>query len=177
MTFEQADGRSPNPYFNSKETSAGILFGYTENCQTCVVAFEARLRGYDVRALPKNRNGYIEDLAYNTALAYRTKDGKTPQHVQRRRGERLEHFFDRVIKKDGRYTIEYGRGTSMDGHIVTIQKTEKGYRIYDPQSGEIHSNAATFLRKERATRHKILRVDNLEFYPEYVDHILKGVKK
>lgn len=27
--------------------------GYTKNCQRCVVCYEARMRGYDVVALPK----------------------------------------------------------------------------------------------------------------------------
>ena len=60
MSFDKADGGNPNPYYKEDVEFAGELFGYTTNCQTCVVAFEARMRGFDVRALPNNRNPYIK---------------------------------------------------------------------------------------------------------------------
>lgn len=43
MTFEEADGTKPNPKINED-------YSYMINCQTCVVAYEARRRGYDVDA-------------------------------------------------------------------------------------------------------------------------------
>ncbi|MDE6677560.1 MAG: hypothetical protein K2K02_00830, partial [Ruminococcus sp.] len=49
MTFDEADHMSVNPNFTTKDSS------YRENCQTCVVAYEARLRGYNVEANPMKR--------------------------------------------------------------------------------------------------------------------------
>ena len=82
---------NPNSIFwgdKSDVSFGGKLFGYTTNCQTCVVAFKARMRGYDVRALPNNRNPYITDLSYRTNLAYVDKNGNTPSYIAPKRGER-----------------------------------------------------------------------------------------
>ena len=68
MTFAQADGMKPNPYYGKRG-----LYGYEDNCQTCVVAFErskkmitdkqvlkyAKTRGYDkVTKCDKTWDGY-----------------------------------------------------------------------------------------------------------------------
>ncbi len=46
MSFAKADSGSVNPKYSLGQK------GYRENCQTCVVAYEMRSRGYDVQALP-----------------------------------------------------------------------------------------------------------------------------
>ena len=44
MSFEEADGLKPNPNFE-KDSS------YRVNCQTTVVSYEARRRGFNVEAV------------------------------------------------------------------------------------------------------------------------------
>ncbi len=174
MTFEQADGMKPNPYYGKRG-----LYGYDDNCQTCVVAFEARLRGYDVRALPNNRNGYIRDLSHNTNLAYIDQYGKHPQYITTPKGTNKLKFIDSVVREGKRYTVEWAWGNSQEGHIITVMKEKGALKFYDPQDGSI-MNEQTFKSQviNRTKKQlKILRVDNCEFDTDFVDHILKGVNK
>ena len=171
MSFEQADGGAPNPHFSSSVEFGGNLYGYTTNCQTCVVVFEARQRGYDVRTLPNNRNPYIKDLSYWTNLAYIDENGNHPQYIVPNKRENKTKFLDRVIE-DGRYTLQFVKGGN--GHIVSIQRINGVLTIYDPQSGRKIANIGEYLRERKNL--KILRVDNVEFDPQYVNYIMKGTK-
>jgi hypothetical protein len=69
MTRDEANGEKPNPNFKQ-----GL--GYQENCQSCVVAFEARLRGYNVQTLPYKKGQKLEELSRTP-----TGLGLTPQQV------------------------------------------------------------------------------------------------
>ena len=51
MTHDQADDRHANPNY-----VAGERNGYDINCQSCVVAYEMRRRGFDVEALRRIEN-------------------------------------------------------------------------------------------------------------------------
>ena len=176
MTFEEANSRNCNPFFNVEKTAMDTkLFGYQTNCQTCVVAYEARLRGYNVRALPKLRNGYMRDLSYSTNLAYKTEDGNPPKYIASQHYKGNAHKFMQInCKENERYTIEFAWGNSQDGHIVSCEKINGQIRVYDPQTGDIYQGGNIDKFFNRTTRHKLLRVDNLQFNSEFVDHILKG---
>jgi hypothetical protein len=175
MSFEQANGGAPNPYYNSKN-----LYGYHTNCQSCTVAFEARQRGYDVRALPNNRNPYIKDLAYYTALAYVLPNGQHPTYYSPMFRERTDAFLDRTIKEGERYNIEWTWRGERSGHIISVQRENGNLVFYDPQSSEKRDFKA-FKNQclSRAVRGslRVMRVDNCELNPEIVDYVLKGVKK
>lgn len=171
MDFEQANGGAPNPYFSRDARFGGDLYGYTTNCQTCVVAFEARQRGYDVRALPNNRNPYIRDLSYRTNLAYIDQYGNHPDYIHPMKRENKVKYLERVVR-DGRYTLEFVNGSN--GHIVSVQRINGVLTIYDPQTGQKYTDIRGYMHKK--THLKILRVDNVDFDPEYVNYILKGTK-
>ena len=73
MTRDEANGGNPNPLFSEGG-------GYMINCQTCVVTYEARLRGYDVTALPNAKGSMLETLSRNTRLAWIDKrTGEAPE--------------------------------------------------------------------------------------------------
>lgn len=174
MSFEEADGGKPNPYYNNNK-----LFGYKTNCQTCVVAFEARMRGYDVRALPNNRNGYIRDLSYDTNLAYTDKDGNLPSYIHPSPREKKSAFLERCVQDGKRYTVEWTWKNGHSGHIISVTRENGKLKFYDPQNGKImdfNQFQSNCLSRSKGNL-KLLRVDNLEFNPEYANHILKGVKK
>lgn len=173
MSFEQANGGAPNPLFQRDARFGGDLYGYTTNCQTCVVAFEARQRGYDVRALPNNRNPYIKDLAYRTNLAYLDANGNNPSYKTPKKGERKIDFIGKTVK-DGRYTLEFSHGKGSSGHIVSLQRINGEVVMYDPQTGDKIVDIKGYLSQK--TSLKILRVDNCDFDPQYVNYILKGVE-
>ena len=174
MTFAQADGMKPNPYYGKRG-----LYGYHNNCQTCVVAFEARLRGYDVRALPNNRNPYIRDLQYNTNLAYIDQYGKHPQYITSPKGMNKLKFIDSVVREGKRYSIEWDWKSGISGHIITVMKENGKLKFYDPQTGII-MNSKQFQSEciwKSKGKLQILRVDNCEFNLDLVDYILKRRKK
>lgn len=166
MSFEQADGGAPNPHFADSK-----LIGYRDNCQTCVVAYEARLRGYDVQALPNLRNPAIKKLAYNTSLAY--EGGK---YLQRKKGQNKVNFLRESIQNGERFTIEFAWRKVRAAHIISITKQNGVLSAYDPQSGRKYSEKALKIMLTNDTKNeKIMRVDNLEFNSSIVDHILKPV--
>ena len=76
MTFEEADALRGNPHYKEDEI-------YRVNCQSCVVAYEMRRRGFDVEAFGNNTAGDCVPflLSLKTQLAWLTKDGKIPDLI------------------------------------------------------------------------------------------------
>lgn len=74
MAFEDANQGKGNPHFAED-------IGYRVNCQTCVVAYELRRRGFDVSALPKTKGSALEKLSYHTATAWNTVSGTIPTEI------------------------------------------------------------------------------------------------
>lgn len=131
--------------------------GYHINCQTCVVANEARRRGYDVEATPNSGEEGTPHvrLARNTRLAWIDPEtGEHPDFIRYDGQGRLDAlgrpiptrrrytdwlFAEGTIEEGARYTIEFewaGRG--HDGHIVCLERTSDGLRLYDPQCGRTY---------------------------------------
>ena len=138
MGFDRANGGRVNPNFSKGE-------GYWVNCQTCVVAFEARLRGYDVVAKAKlGEHSAAGKLAKNTNLAWiDPATGDHPTYYEdptARKADRFKVILESQIEQGGRYTMEFNWSKSKGGggHIVSVDRTPEGVlRIYDPQSGEV----------------------------------------
>lgn len=139
MTFDQANELRANPNFGKEP-------GYGLNCQTCVVAFEARLRGYDVRALP-NDSGHptLGKLARKTNLAWIDPEtGGHPAYIEDesvKNANQAYSWLDSVIEPGNRYTIEFNwKGNGNVGHIISIFRDDDGYMcLYDPQCGKRYS--------------------------------------
>ena len=55
MSFKKANEGRVNPNYSPQN------LGYAMNCQTSVATFEARLRGYDIEALPFDANNKKND--------------------------------------------------------------------------------------------------------------------
>ena len=179
--------------------------GYRTNCQTCVVANEARRRGYDVEATPNMRGSVNEQVSRQTNLAW--IDGATGEHPEYityqgdgrvdSRGNTIpthKRFMqwlesDGVIDEGERYTIEFWwKGRSKGGHIVSIERTEQGLRMYDPQCGETYTGNAVseYLKKvkysttTRGTTYAdgpmLLKVSGYEFDLETCNQILRSAE-
>ena len=155
MTHEQADEGRGNPrYEESRE--------YRINCQSCVVAYEARLRGYDVEAIGRtNKNQVQETLARNAASAWiDPATGKAPEQLindpKIRTQKQVQKWLEQNMEEGGRYELSHGwKGTNgRNGHIVTVTKDSSGaLRIFDPQNGKNYtgSDVTEYLGKVRAT--------------------------
>lgn len=189
MTFEEADGGNCNPFFMQDKRNGGNLYGYTSNCVACVVAFEARMRGYDVIALPVNGNKKMTAVVGDFRLAFdmhSKSPGKQMHIIQNSHidGTDTISFLGENVKNGNRYLFRYstiykdGKGNSI-GHVVCAEKTSNGLRIYDPQSGLSYEGKdgvgkyAEFMKSICIPNTEVLmQINNLEFNYEYVDFIV-----
>ena len=147
MTHAEADNGRVNPNFYKSEA-------YRVNCQSCVVTYEARLRGYDVEVVPNdNAHPMCKALAKDTRLAWKNKDGTQADfligenNVWRSRAvfpgetptaKRFERMLMQKLEDDGRYTLEFKWKGVNEGHIVTLQKDMTQLVIYDPQVNRLY---------------------------------------
>lgn len=184
MTREEADSGNANFFYGTSDK-------YGINCQTCVVSFEARLRGYNVTAKPNTKGSMLDTLSRQTNLAWTDPTtGKQPAYILpdfelRPRKEQTREYFEfleRRIKEKERYTIQFCWKNYHAGHIVSLDRNESGIlRIYDPQIDKTYtgdSEIMGYLSRIRTTSNyppKILRIDNLGFNKAVVDHIFEEI--
>lgn len=106
MSFIEADEGRGNPLFILVDAK---IKGYKDNCATCLLAFEARLRGYNVEALPNTPGSAAERLSLDPARAYiDTNTGGYPRHIIYTGGDTLgerEHFMRANTRVGRRYAL------------------------------------------------------------------------
>jgi SPP1 gp7 family putative phage head morphogenesis protein len=179
--------------------------GYRINCQTCVVANEARRRGYDVQATANTTSSTNARVARHTNLAWIDRaTGKHPDYIIYD-GEGKEDYAGRpiptyaryvkwlegegTIEEGSRYTIEFWwKGRSSSGHIVSIERTSEGLRMYDPQCGESYdeNGIREYLKRVKykssirgtqiADGPQLLKVSNYDFDIDICEQILTEAK-
>ena len=183
MDFDKADHGSTNPNYSKGG-------GYYINCQTCVIANEARRRGYDVTARPKDTREATE-ISYDQRKAWiDPKTGKHPDYMSGCRDvstpKQAKKYLEDNLKQGERYTLGHSwKGRGNTGHIITAFKDSDGsVTLYDPQSGKkmIGNDVNSYLNriKYKTTTYgmkfnlgfRILRVDDKQFNTEMVDKIL-----
>ncbi len=134
MTFAEADSGNVNPHFkeNYYEWCDEEDGGYNNNCQTCVVVFEARLKGYDVEAEPFREGTNSELLAEKTNLAWLTPEGTHPDYIEINPQDSFldkypnyDDFDDDDLREDNNYLNEYLSITTPDGIYDFIDDTVK----------------------------------------------------
>lgn len=137
-------------------------YGYNKNCQRCVVAFEARLRGYDVTALPKPKYDVLGQR--NTKYGYGAvfENGKfedcgasTGDMAQINIAMRMFNYGE-----GARAIIRIPRKVGS-GHAIMAINAGDGILFVDPQTGDVLREG---LWKEARTKDiMIMRVDDKEF--------------
>ena len=181
MSFKQANGGKVNPKYTGKND------GYSNNCQTCVLTFELRLRGYDIEAVPFNENNpAMKQLAQKPWLAYKDKrTGETPKILSSpsQNYKECEKWLKQNIKKGERYCFGYRVGLNYSKHVVEVQKDILGQiNFYDPQSGEqletnnVLYDAHACLRVGAKKYHFppiIFRIDDKDFNIDLINNIFK----
>jgi hypothetical protein len=179
MTFKQANSGNVNPKF--KQDSQ-----YRMNCQSCVVTYEARLRGYDVETLPKTEdNSSFTFLSKSPTSAWiDPKTNKIPEityPIKKNSVEDIVTELDNKIKDGERYNIKWDRLLS-NGHIVSLEKKDGNLIVYDPQPEKFNlvvgNDIVKYLRSNGVILSSIgyYRVDDKEFYLQFTD-IMKGAGK
>lgn len=174
MTHKEANEHHANPNFQKN-----IRNGYSLNCQSCVVAYELRRRGYDVEAFMRvrgNPDNIPEKLAYHTELAWRIPEtNDIPKKNIVYESSLSDLKLNKLIKDPGRYHINWVWKKEGMGHIITCEKfANGGLRFYDPQIGEIikWSDVTPYIKLEDGVG--ILRVDNLLINMDIVNGIVKA---
>lgn len=151
MAHADADSGRVNPHYGEGRE-------YNINCQSCVVAYEARRRGYDLEVVPRDSaHPKCEELARDSRLAWFDKDGNRPRFLIAGAGrdtEKKAWYHERVwqgekptakrfskilhesLEPDARYTLEFSwtDGHTHGSHIVTLRRDGDDLVIYDPQS-------------------------------------------
>lgn len=169
-------------------------YGYRNNCQTCVVAYEARRRGYDVEAMPRDRTNQPQTrLMRDATLAW--KDPATgaikpqlnndPYAV--RTSKQATRWLDENMEEGGRYTFSHGwKGTNgSNGHIIIATKESGSIKLFDPQDGKNYTGdgVTEYMSRVRSTfnngirltgRLGLIRVDNAQFDEGMANSILRG---
>lgn len=187
MTREQANEQRANPNF----AKGG---GYTVNCQSCVVTYEARLRGYDVQTKPNTKsNDATQHLMYFTNHAWvDPATGGPPKMIRNdvktvKTPQQTKQWIEDTVQPGERYTFRHGwAGRSRTGHIISADRDSDGsLRLYDPQNGKTYKGAGidSYLSKTKSVSTSygkkvseawLLRIDNMRINPQYADGIMEA---
>lgn len=182
MSRDEADRISANPYRSSHDSQE------KGNCQTCVVAYEMRRRGYDVIAKPRYGDAETEQrkLAKHEGCAWIDPDTgeRVPNIVPDKRltPKSAAKWLDSVVKEGQRYTMSVCWNDCWGAHIMNVEKENGELRIVDAQVGRqevgleaiekymsrVHLNSTS----GGNWRPTLNRVDNALCLPEYYDKIL-----
>lgn len=186
MTHEEADEGRANPKYLTDRN-------YQINCQTCVVAYEARRRGYDVEARARNRlSGTQAELAGKPEVAWiDPATGKTVTAMKNptniRTSKQATQWLEQNMVEGGRYEFAHGwKGTDgRRGHILTATKKNGAVSLFDPQSGKSYTGDSftEYMGRVKSTynngwelkgRLSLIRVDNMQINADVANVVLKG---
>lgn len=199
MTFEEADEGKANPHF--KEGA-----GYRINCQTCVVANEARRRGYNVEALPNTNNRVWKNPILKSCddAWIDPVTGETPKglSIVSKSAKNTFSILNDTMNEGERYTFSFAwGGRSRSGHIICAYKENGQVKLFDPQSGNLtdtNEGVLAYLGRIKNNpsskwtfhglkgtysddvmynlRPELLRVDDKMFNESIMKELLKGVE-
>lgn len=188
MSRQEANGGKVNPNVDRGG-------GYHQNCQSCVVAYEARLRGYDVQAKPLGDDPTQRALMRNPQLAW--EDPKTGRLASSIGGgdsittpQKCREWMEKAVEPGARYALENvwkGRGTTA--HIISCDKDSSGnLRFYDPQSGKTYqgSDIDSYLSRCKYEANvwgtkvnvspRLTRIDNMAFNTDVANTAVEVAK-
>lgn len=176
MNINESDRGTANPGFGKG------VYGRRNNCQSCVVAYELRRRGFDVEARART-SVYQDKVAHHMNIPWKDPiTGNPPKTVIVGSPSRsaVADRIERHVAIGQRWCMHYGYANQKEyGHIVVIErpssKTNGGSAIVvDPQSGRI-ATLREYLSEDiidiRSVR--IFRVDNQRLDREHAHEIIK----
>ena len=191
MEFWAADSGHVNPDY-------GTDIGFSTNCQSSVVVFEARQRGYPAKVLANKQGSMLEKLSYDPSLAWiDPRTGKHPDYIYNnslKNADDYLKFVNSKVQPGHRYTIQFlWKGRNKGGHIVNLDRTPDGLlRIKDNQRGlgersdwvgdeEVKEYLSSMKYEKKCIFGpnipcvpKILQIDNMDFDYSVVNQIMIG---
>ena len=149
-------------YISGVNPNFGTGNEWDVNCQRCVPAYEARLRGYYVTAKPADRNrDCLRMWKDGAADLERCKGGMS-----------FKRDFERRTRHDpegARYLlrIRWRGGRPNDAHCFMARKTSGGMVYEDPQNPQ--RDASKFFDRAARVGNWCLRIDDREFTSDIAD--------
>ncbi len=147
-----------NPFFDRSASTAE----YNENCQRCVVATEARFRGYDVVASPT----YDGDTMPSHGQWKRNFVGAKTDFISKSTPAAAQRAVEAKMKQYGngaRAVLSVSwKGSRLSGHVLNVVQRGGRTYFYDGQNGSV-VNAKALFSSCRPRDIEITRVDNLTF--------------
>jgi hypothetical protein len=124
---------------------------YSSNCQRCVLAYEARRRGYDVTALPPYHGDLLPSGSdYLKALS-------NPEIVSVGRSARRIESRMQQYGAGSRAIVRVASG--RNGHVFIAENVRGRVTYIDPQTNSRYSG----LRLSHVTSASLIRLDNQQF--------------
>lgn len=192
MSIDRADRKHANPKYLTLVD--GSFRPYTSNCQTCVVAYELRKRGYDVEAKgvgvkPKSYiNDFQRDTAYDSTFSFADEDidlirpnfkGEIKSNTDKGRRQFREKILD-AIKEQGTYFFSFKNKGRRSAHIVVLEHSGDNLLLIDPQANRrVDLKSGEFMQYLLGVdvvykANQLFRVDNLTFKPEVFSVVEKA---
>lgn len=159
MTPQQAvTGTNPNFKLYTKE--------WTLNCQRCVSAFEARMRGYNVEARARILTG-VDELPYMNARTgwLSVYNGATVTSVHKSTGKACRATIESEMQNwgDGARAIVRVCWKSGGGHVFNALQIDGQTVFVDPQSGSMDCSGYFAAGMIKPGMTELVRIDNLDF--------------
>jgi len=167
----------PMTFFEANNGNANFDFGksrlFSENCQSCVIVHEARLRGLNITALPYSAiaNSMQSRLSGDTALAWFNSKGLHPfvTHIKGKDEKEVITNLLKASKSKGRYHIGINF-TNNTGHIIVAERFNDGkVFFFDAQNG-LFVNIYEYKGIESL---ELLKVDKLLIDPAVITTIAR----
>ena len=124
--------RAVNPHYDPDVKNV-----YSTNCQRCVVAYEARLRGLDVEALPALSMDKAKDPfadGKNWLLAFDTNKISVPQR-RYYTSDGIEESFAPLIEGARMQILIKWKENGTSSHVFMAIKKNDKVEFFDPQTG------------------------------------------
>ena len=142
-SFKEADSNRTNPKYSLIAEYFNLEAPYNINCTITVAVHEMRIRGWNVTAMPMNKNVTIMNKMLHRGqnlIWIDPKTGMPPQAtlVQAKTLEKLKMIFEKKTSAVGRYHVAVNWQNS-GGHIFCVDRLPDGNtRTYDPQNNELN---------------------------------------
>ena len=169
-----------NPGYNLYDRSSYM------NCGNCSIAFEARMRGYDVTALGNTQGMRLSQLGEFfkgfDSNSFHTVDSfdipKTGPGKAKAVSDAIKSTISKNYDGDARGTVFYTH--EMGSHYFSWIKQGNDIKFYDAQNPNMDFDRlfAAYKRNTGANcvyETKICRLDNLEINPDNIKSIIKNV--
>ena len=165
MTYQEAIAHANDMYITRSKA-------YTQNCQRCVWAVEARMRGYDVEALPRTSDDSYAKCDPNVPNSF-LNVSKTPIQL-----ESFGNYWQNATATEVKGAmLQHGVGARgmlvmngyKSGHVLNWEvQGPKKVAIFDGQSNKTYTMTEL---KKYFVRFRVGRIDNVEFTPLIKDYV------